>query len=267
MKKIFTLFATLLFAVTAMAEDYECNLAVFAYGTPSDYQKVNINCTKNANEKFDFLLKNFSFGTMNVGDINVKDIDVIEQNGDFYRFKTKQTIKIMFVLPCEIELEGTLNGSTLDVKLLIPSFSTSVLVNNNPKLETYPQVTGLKVFGTDVPNFDPSKNTGNGIVLPTTPTDADITFTTDDASAKTYVLSFHDTENKLFYVACYSNDLVGITNYVFDVVESSGVDAVMEPSCRTVIGRYNVGGKTSGNGSRGLVITKYSDGTVEKIVK
>ena len=92
MKKIFTLFATLLFAVTAMAEDYECNLAVFANGTPSDYQKVNINCTKNANEKFDFLLRNFSFGTMNVGDINVKDIDVIEQNGDFYRFKTKQTI-------------------------------------------------------------------------------------------------------------------------------------------------------------------------------
>ena len=60
---------------------------------------------------------------------------------------------------------------------------------------------------------------------------------------------------------------MGVTNYVFDVVESSGVDAVMEPSCRTVIGRYNVGGKTSGNGSRGLVITKYSDGTVEKIVK
>ena len=75
MKKLFTLVLACVMSLAAMAENYRCKLAVDVYGTPSDPMEIDLECTKNANGKYDILLKDFAFGGMPVGDITINGID------------------------------------------------------------------------------------------------------------------------------------------------------------------------------------------------
>ena len=75
MKKIFTLVAAALMSLSAMADTYRCGLAVDVYGAPSPYMQIDLTCDKNADGKYDILLKDFSFGGMPVGDITINNID------------------------------------------------------------------------------------------------------------------------------------------------------------------------------------------------
>ncbi|MGM9702151.1 MAG: calycin-like domain-containing protein [Prevotella sp.] len=133
MKKIFTLIAMACLSLTAVAEDYTCNLAVTVYGEPSEKQVINISCTKNEKGKYDITLKDFSFGPLPVGTINVKDIDAEEEDGNAV-LTTKQDIVLeegtFAGVPIPIVLEGYIWNGELAIRLKVPSVGVNVVLLN-----------------------------------------------------------------------------------------------------------------------------------------
>lgn len=95
MKRIFTLlFAVVMMTMTAMAEDYTDNLQVTVDNNDPVNQETTITVTKNSIGKYTFSLKNFSFSSAKVGDIELTDIDGEEKDGIITLVVSETTIKV-----------------------------------------------------------------------------------------------------------------------------------------------------------------------------
>ena len=146
MKKIFTLMAAVLMSLSTMAETYRCKLAVDVYGAPSAPMEIDLECTKNANAKYDILLKDFSFGGIPVGDINVTDINAESEDGKIH-LTFDGTIRLGGAwaeagdLPTI--LEGDILGDILAIRLQVPAVGVNVALSN--------QVT--QIYGADFENW------------------------------------------------------------------------------------------------------------------
>ena len=146
MKKLFTLALAYVMSLAAMAENYRCKLAVDVYGKPSEPMEIDLECTENANGKYDILLKDFAFGGMPVGNINVKDINAETEDGVTYlTFDGTITLEGAFAAFGAIPttLEGYLSGDLLAIHLQVPDLGVNVALTN--------QVT--QIYGSDFENW------------------------------------------------------------------------------------------------------------------
>ena len=146
MKKLFTLVLACVMSLAAMAENYRCKLAVDVYGTPSDPMEIDLECTENANGKYDILLKDFAFGGMPVGNVNVKDINAETEDGVTYlTFDGTITLEGAFAAFGAIptKLEGLISGDLLAIRLQVPDLGVNVALTN--------QVT--QIYGSDFENW------------------------------------------------------------------------------------------------------------------
>ena len=145
MKKLFTLALACVMSLAAMAENYRCKLAVDVYGAPSEPMEIDLECTENANGKYDILLKDFAFGGMPVGNVNVKDINAETEDGVTYlTFDGTITLEGAFAgLPIPTTLEGLISGDQLAIRLQVPDLGVNVALTN--------QVT--QIYGSDFENW------------------------------------------------------------------------------------------------------------------
>ena len=92
MKKLFTIVAFALSALSMMAEEYTCPLLVDVEGTQTTATQT-VTVTKQDNGKYTLSLKNFKMGKQAVGNIEVKDVDAV-MCGTTECLSTQQTIQI-----------------------------------------------------------------------------------------------------------------------------------------------------------------------------
>ena len=146
MKKLFTLALASLMSLAAMAETYRCKLAVDVYGTPSDPMEIDLECTKNADGKYDILLKDFYFGTMPVGDITINGIEAqTEKEFTFLTYDGTITLGGSWAIlgPLPVDFIGFVRGNRFSAHLLVPNVGVNVVLNN--------QIT--QIYGSDFENW------------------------------------------------------------------------------------------------------------------
>ena len=151
MKKLFTLVLACVMSLAAMAENYRCKLAVDVYGKPSEPMEIDLECTENANGKYDILLKDFAFGGMPVGNVNVKDINAETEDGVTYlTFDGTITLEGAFAAFGAIPttLKGNLSGDLLAIHLQVPDLGVNVALTN--------EVT--QIYGSDFENWHKASN-------------------------------------------------------------------------------------------------------------
>lgn len=82
MKKVFTLIALAMLAMTAMATDYTDSLSVSLNGgEPTTMQNVRITIDNNDDGTYNFTLKDFSFSGMSVGTVKLTNLTGTTQDG------------------------------------------------------------------------------------------------------------------------------------------------------------------------------------------
>ena len=146
MKKLFTLALTALMSLAAMAETYRCKLAVDVYGAPSEPMEIDLECTENANGKYDILLKDFYFGTMPVGDITINGIEAqTEKEFTFLTYDGTITLGGSWATlgPLPVDFIGFVRGDRFSAHLLVPNVGVNVVLNN--------QIT--QIYGSDFENW------------------------------------------------------------------------------------------------------------------
>ncbi len=96
MKKIFTIIATMFFAMSAMATDYSDKLVITVEGVDEpavSTSKISIN--KQDNGKYTIMLSQFNFmGSLLVGDVTMTDVEGIDDAEGFTNYATTQTATI-----------------------------------------------------------------------------------------------------------------------------------------------------------------------------
>lgn len=93
MKKLFTIVAFALSALSMTAEEYTCPLKVVVEGTPTIATQT-VTATAQTNGKYTLSLKNFKMGVQAVGNIEVKDVDAYTAANKVVMLSTQQTIQI-----------------------------------------------------------------------------------------------------------------------------------------------------------------------------
>lgn len=105
---------------TDMAGSYKGELEIAVNNTtvaPGIPQKVYISKSAAGNNQLRLELKNFSFGSMNLGDIQVDPCAVTEKNGT-YSFAGTQTLSLAAPLgSCPVTVSGTIKGSAISINI------------------------------------------------------------------------------------------------------------------------------------------------------
>lgn len=103
-----------------MAGTYKGELEIAVNNTtvaPGIPQKVYISKSTAGNNQLKLELKNFTFGQMNLGDIQVDPCAVTDQNGA-YAFTGKQTLSLAAPLgSCPVTVTGTIKGNTISINI------------------------------------------------------------------------------------------------------------------------------------------------------
>lgn len=109
MKKLFTLLMAATLSLGSYAKDYTDNLVVSINNSAMPAQPSTISVTAQENGKYTFLLKDFSFSGMKIGDINLTDVEGNTVNGTTY-LRTAQTVSVQALgmsLPIILRAEMT----------------------------------------------------------------------------------------------------------------------------------------------------------------
>lgn len=93
MKKLFTLLMAATLSLGSYAKDYPDNLVVSINNSATPAQQSTISVTAQENGKYTFLLKDFSFSGMKIGDINLTDVEGNTVNGATY-LRTAQPVNV-----------------------------------------------------------------------------------------------------------------------------------------------------------------------------
>ncbi len=110
MKKLLTLFTLVLVAVSCFATDYTGDLAVTVQPIigKSDTQTTKgavISVNKQENGKYTIILKDFSYGTIKLGDIELNDVDATTSN-EVTTLSAEQKGKKISLFTVNIKLSG-----------------------------------------------------------------------------------------------------------------------------------------------------------------
>ena len=283
MKKIFTLFAATLMSLSAMAEDYNCHLAITSNDTPCDPTEAILSVNKQENGKYEVILHTLtvtlSGSPTTIENIDIKDVDGKVEDNDII-LTTNQTIKINALgmeLNVPINLYATISeDNVLDAYLKIPimgMLEVNVLISSEDFGEATFDVNPsfMSICGVEVPDFSADK-TEYDITLPKLPENLEDIIAGNDMATENeniFVCTYYYKESKKkLTVFVNTVDLKKVKTYTFKVtIDPTGINNVVTSGNRTVLGRYNANGQKVGSNAKGLVITKYSDGTAVKSVK
>lgn len=283
MKKIFTLFAAALMSLSAMAEDYNCHLAITSNDTPCDPTEAILSVNKQENGKYEVILHTLtvtlSGSPTTIENIDIKDVDGKVEDNDII-LTTNQTIKINALgmeLNVPINLYATISeDNVLDAYLKIPimgMLEVNVLISSEDFGEATFDVNPsfMSICGVEVSNFSADK-TEYDITLPKLPENLEDIIAGNDMATENeniFVCTYYYKESKKkLTVFVNTVDLKKVKTYTFKVtIDPTGINNVVTSGNRTVLGRYNANGQKVGSNTKGLVITKYSDGTAVKSMK
>ena len=283
MKKIFTLFAAALMSLSAMAEDYNCHLAITSNDTPCDPTEAMLSVNKQENGKYEVILHTLtvtlSGSPTTIENIDIKDVDGKVEDNDII-LTTNQTIKINALgmeLNVPINLYATISeDNVLDAYLKIPimgMLEVNVLISSEDFGEATFDVNPsfMSICGVEVSNFSADK-TEYDITLPKLPENLEDIIAGNDMATENeniFVCTYYYKESKKkLTVFVNTVDLKKVKTYTFKVtIDPTGINNVVTSGNRTVLGRYNANGQKVSSNAKGLVITRYSDGTAVKSVK
>ena len=283
MKKIFTLFAAALMSLSAMAEDYNCHLAITSNDTPCDPTEAILSVNKQENGKYEVILHTLtvtlSGSPTTIENIDIKDVDGKVEDNDII-LTTNQTIKINALgmeLNVPINLYATISeDNVLDAYLKIPimgMLEVNVLISSEDFGEATFDVNPsfMSICGVEVPDFSADK-TEYDITLPKLPENLEDIIAGNDMATENeniFVCTYYYKESKKkLTVFVNTVDLKKVKTYTFKVtIDPTGINNVVTSSNRTVLGRYNANGQKVGSNAKGLVITRYTDGTAVKSMK
>lgn len=283
MKKIFTLFAAALMSLSAMAEDYNCHLAITSNDTPCDPTEAILSVNKQENGKYEVILHTLtvtlSGSPTTIENIDIKDVDGKVEDNDII-LTTNQTIKINALsmeLNVPINLYATISeDNVLEAYLKIPimgMLEVNVLISSEDFGEATFDVNPsfMSICGVEVSEFSADK-TEYDITLPKLPENLEDIIAGNDMATENeniFVCTYYYKESKKkLTVFVNTVDLKKVKTYTFKVtIDPTGINNVVTSGNRTVLGRYNANGQKVGSNAKGLVITKYSDGTAVKSVK
>lgn len=108
MKKLFTLFFAASLSLGSYAADFTDSLVVSINNVAMPAQTSTISVNAQDNGKYSFLLKDFSFSGMSIGDINLTDVEGNTVNGTTY-LRTAQTVTV------------SLYGTTMNLPIILRS--------------------------------------------------------------------------------------------------------------------------------------------------
>lgn len=92
MKKIFTLVAAAVMALAANAAEFTDNLSINVFGeTTSQEATVVVEEVAGSDGTYDITLKDFSFGTFNLGDIKMENVKGNSDSEGFVNFEKTET--------------------------------------------------------------------------------------------------------------------------------------------------------------------------------
>ena len=283
MKKIFTLFAAALMSLSAMAEDYNCHLAITSNDTPCDPTEAILSVNKQENGKYEVILHTLtvtlSGSPTTIENIDIKDVDGKVEDNDII-LTTNQTIKINALgmeLNVPINLYATISeDNVLDAYLKIPimgMLEVNVLISSEDFGEATFDVNPsfMSICGVEVSNFSADK-TEYDITLPKLPENLEDIIAGNDMATENeniFVCTYYYKESKKkLTVFVNTVDLKKVKTYTFKVtIDPTGINNVVTSGNRPDLGRYNANGQKVGSNAKGLVITRYSDGTAVKSVK
>ena len=283
MKKIFTLFAAALMSLSAMAEDYNCHLAITSNDTPCDPTEAILSVNKQENGKYEVILHTLtvtlSGSPTTIENIDIKDVDGKVEDNDII-LTTNQTIKINALgmeLNVPINLYATISeDNVLDAYLKIPimgMLEVNVLISSEDFGEATFDVNPsfMSICGVEVSNFSADK-TEYDITLPKLPENLEDIIAGNDMATENeniFVCTYYYKESKKkLTVFVNTVDLKKVKTYTFKVtIDPTGINNVVTTGNRTVLGRYNANGQKVSSNAKGLVITRYSDGTAVKSMK
>ena len=283
MKKIFTLFAATLMSLSAMAEDYDCHLAITSNDTPCDPTEAILSVNKQENGKYEVILHTLtvtlSGSPTTIENIDIKDVDGTVEDNDII-LTTNQTIKINALsmeLNVPINLYATISeDNVLEAYLKIPimgMLEVNVLISSEDFGEATFDVNPsfMSICGVEVSEFSADK-TEYDITLPKLPENLEDIIAGNDMAKENeniFVCTYYYKESKKkLTVFVNTVDLKKVKTYTFKVtIDPTGINNVVTSGNRTVLGRYNANGQKVGSNAKGLVITKYSDGTAVKSMK
>lgn len=130
----------------------------------------------------------------------------------------------------------------------------------------YPvEPVGMTIFDTEVKGFS-ADTYEYDLTVNQVPMADDIDFDFDGFCIDG-IMTYYDEQAKKLYVNLYNEELTECRTYTFNVTIDTAVKGITATGNRTVLGRYNAKGQKVGSNAKGLVITKYSDGTAVKSVK
>ena len=282
MKKLFTLITATLLSLSAMAEDYNCHLAITSNDTPCDPTEAVLTVNKQENGKYEVLLHTLTVtlaGSPNtIENIDIKDVDGKVDDNDII-LTTNQTIKINALgmdLNVPINLYATISeDNILEAYLKIPimgMLEVNVLISSEDFGEATFDVNPsfMSICGVEVPDFSADK-TEYDITLPKLPENLEDIIAGNDMATENeniFVCTYYYKESKKkLTVFVNTVDLKKVKTYTFNVTIDTAVKGITATGNRTVLGRYNANGQKVGENAKGLIITKYSDGTAVKSVK
>lgn len=283
MKKLFTLITATLLSLSAMAEDYNCHLAITSNDTPCDPTEAILSVNKQENGKYEVILHTLtvtlSGSPTTIENIDIKDVDGTVEDNDII-LTTNQTIKINALsmeLNVPINLYATISeDNVLEAYLKIPimgMLEVNVLISSEDFGEATFDVNPsfMSICGVEVSEFSADK-TEYDITLPKLPENLEDIIAGNDMATENeniFVCTYYYKESKKkLTVFVNTVDLKKVKTYTFKVtIDPTGINNVVTSGNRTVLGRYNANGQKVGSNAKGLVITKYSDGTAVKSVK
>ena len=130
----------------------------------------------------------------------------------------------------------------------------------------YPvEPVGMTIFDTEVKGFS-ADTYEYDLTVNQVPMADDIDFDFDGFCING-IMTYYDEQAKKLYVNLYNEELTECRTYTFNVTIDTAVKGITATGNRTVLGRYNANGQKVGSNAKGLVITKYSDGTAVKSMK
>ena len=127
-------------------------------------------------------------------------------------------------------------------------------------------LSGITIFDKEIDDFDEDKEEYN-VIVASVPARDDIDITADNDGLY-YMDSYYDEDAKTVTLNVFNEELTDVKTYKFNLtIDPTGINGVANSSNHAVTGRYSISGQKAGNNAKGLVITKYADGTVVKSVK
>ena len=145
------------------------------------------------------------------------------------------------------------------------SDNPDVLFVDDVELIYAPVFRDILIFDQPIEGFEYDKYEGYEITVPEVPADDDIEIVcSDDLLAP--VLTFYD--NGKLNIFAYNEELKNPVKYSVKLnIDPTGINAVEGTGNNAAVSRYNVSGQRVSKDAKGLVITRYADGTVRKSFK